>query len=186
MFFAEKGLRSITLAKEITLDDICAIALKTGVKADILAHGPVNMFHSKRMLITNYFRHFNNESQESFRNKPLSITEEMRLGKYPLIEDDSGTHIFSPYDLCTVNYLDVLIENNVSSLRIDGMFKTFRQLYDITAVYRKALDDYFADKENYLIKRSEYLRELAEIENIRPFNTGFLLKKTIYKGEDYD
>lgn len=180
-FFAQKGIKRVVLAKEITLEDICIIASNKTTEIEILGHGALNMFHSMRYLVSNYFRFLKDDNPEKFRNEQLYIIEEKREDKYPIVEDDYGTHVFSANDLCTVNHLDTLIENNVDSIRIDGILKSDDELLSIVIIYRQAILDYYEDKNKYLKNKELYLKKLIDIKNIRPFNEGFLFKKTIYK-----
>jgi len=180
-FFAKKGIKRVSIAKEITLKDITTIASKNDLEIDILGHGAINMFHSMRDLVSNYFRFLKYEEPTRHREENLYLIEQKRDDKYPIFEDQFGTHVFSSYDLCTVNYLDKLIESNVTSIRIDGLFKSNNELLEITQIYYQALKDYKADKEKYNHNKDLYIKQLKEIENIRPFNDGFLFKKTIYK-----
>lgn len=180
-FFAKKGIKRVSLAKEITLEDITTIANKKDLEIEILAHGAINMFHSMRNLVTNYFRFLKHQEPHIHHKEKLFLLEEKRDDKYPIIEDQNGTHVFNSYDLCTINYLDRFIENNVTSLRIDGLFKTDNVLFEITRIYKQAIEDYYTNKDKYTQNKETYLKQLNEIENIQPFNEGFLFKKTIYK-----
>ncbi len=185
-FFAKKGIKRISIAKEITLEDIELIASKQLLEIDILGHGVVNMFHSMRDLITNYYKFLKDENPTVHHNEQLYLIEEIRNEKYPIIEDQNGTHVFSEADLCTIGYLDTFILHHVSSIRIDGLFKSDEELFEITKVYKKALDDYKLDKAYYIDQKENYIKQLKDINNIRSFYDGFLFKKTIYKGEEHE
>jgi putative protease len=182
-FFAQLGIKRVSIAKEITLDDIITIANKKYLELDILGHGAINMFHSMRDLVTNYFRFLKQDNPSLHHNESLYLIEEKRADKYPLLEDEAGTHVFSASDLCTIEYLDKFIEHQVTSIRIDGIFKSCQELLEITKIYHKAISDYCSNKNYYLENKAKYTEALLKIENIRPFNDGFLFKKTIYKGD---
>jgi U32 family peptidase len=182
-FYARKGIKRVSIAKEITLEDIKEIGQHTEMEIEILGHGALNMFHSKRDLVTNYFKFIKYDEPSNFHNQELYLIEEKRQEeKYPIIEDQNGTHIFSGSDLCTIDYLDVFMESGITSIRIDGFLKTDEVLKEIVSLYRKAINDYQSNKENYQNNKQDYLETLKGIEGIRPFNTGFLFKKTVYKG----
>ena len=182
-FYGRKQIKRVSIAKEITLEDIEMIGTKSSLEVEVMGHGAINMFHSKRDLVTNYFQFIKDEEPTNHHNKELYLIEEKRQDeKYPIIEDQNGTHIFSGYDLCTVNYLDHLIESGITSIRIDGFFKSDKVLKEIVSVYKKAITDYQLSKETYLTNKQDYLDLLNNIDGIRPFNTGFLFKKTVYKG----
>jgi U32 family peptidase len=182
-FYSRKGIKRVSIAKEITLEDIKEIGLHTKMEIEILGHGALNMFHSKRDLVTNYFKFIKYDEPTHFQNQELYLIEEKRQEeKYPILEDQNGTHIFSGSDLCTIDYLDVFIESGMTSIRIDGFLKNDHVLKEIVSVYRQAINDYINNKEKYQSNKQAYLETLKGIEGIRPFNTGFLFKKTVYKG----
>ena len=179
--YVQKGIKKVMLAKEIPLEDIKYIGNRKLCHIEVLGHGALNMFHSKRNLVTNYFKYLDKEG--NYRHQPLYMIEEMRNDQYPIIEDEHGTHVYSSHDLCTINYLDVLIENHISSIRIDGMFKDDESLIKIAAIYKDAILDYHKDTKIYSNNKEDYINRLNTIPNIRSFNEGFLFKKTIYKGD---
>ena len=51
-----------------------------------------------------------------------------RNNKYPIYEDENGTHIMSPNDICFIDELEELIEAEVDSLKIDGVLKALNTL----------------------------------------------------------
>lgn len=183
-FLSQFGIKRVCLAKEITLDDIKLIGSKASCEVEVLGHGAMNMFHSYRDLLTNYYRYLKQANPEEIRNQELYMIEEQRTDKYPIIEDEHGTHVFSAYDLCTINFLDEFITSNITAIRIDGLFKDDTTLLEIVKVYRQAINDYYKEPSLYNSKKDNYLTMLSSIPNIRQFNNGFLFKKTIYKGDE--
>lgn len=180
-FFKGKGIKRISIAKEITLEDIEIFGKNVDMEFDVLGHGAVNMFHSKRNLVTNYFRFIQDEQPDAHHEEQLYLVEEKRKDKkYPIVEDHNGTHIYRETDLCTIEYLDVIANARIKSLRIDGLFKEDEALITIVEIYRQALDD--LHQGTYEQNKTNYVQALNEIPNLRPFDTGFLFKKTIYKG----
>lgn len=180
-YFAKKGIKRVVLAKEITLPDLIEIGNKAQIDTEILAHGALNMFHSKRDLVSNYFRFLKDETLH--HNEQLYIIEEKRENeKYPIIEDQNGTHIFSSHDLCTIEYLEEIINAKIKTLRIDGYLKTDEQLSEVTKIYHRAINDFQNDPTIYQKNKTVYVENLQAIPNLRAFNTGFLFKKTVYKG----
>lgn len=180
-FFKEKGIKRVALAKEITLEDIIKIGRETDMELEVLVHGAVNMFHSKRRLVTNYLRFIGSNDPERFQGVPLYLEEDKRKGiLYPILEDHHGTHIYRETDLCALLYLDRLVESGIQAFRIDGNFKTLPELVAIATVYREAIDDLMEGK--FEAMKEQRLEALKAIPGIRPFDTGFLFNKTVYKG----
>ena len=60
--------------------------------------------------------------------------------KYPIFEDENGTHIMSPNDMCVIDELQDLIEAGVDSFKIDGILHRSEYILAVTKLYRKAID----------------------------------------------
>ena len=63
-----------------------------------------------------------------------------RNNKYPIFEDENGTHIISPNDICIIDELQELIEAGIDSFKIDGILKSPEYIVKVTKLYRKAID----------------------------------------------
>ncbi|HEX9253064.1 MAG TPA: U32 family peptidase, partial [Ignavibacteriaceae bacterium] len=80
-------------------------------------------------------------------------------------------YIMSPQDLCTIEFIDQLIEAGIDSFKIEGRKRAPEYVAKAVSVYRQAIDLYFEDnltKE----KKKELLTELEKVYN-RGFSTGF-------------
>ena len=51
----------------------------------------------------------------------MFLHDKERENKYPIYEDENGTHIMSPNDMCMIDELQELIEAEIDSLKIDGV-----------------------------------------------------------------
>ena len=60
-YYLDEGISMVTISKEITLDEICAIAKKVQGECEVIIHGRLNMMHSKRNLLSNYFSFLGNK-----------------------------------------------------------------------------------------------------------------------------
>ena len=47
--------------------------------------------------------------------KNMFLHDKERKNKYPIFEDENGTHILSPNDICIIDELDELIEAGIDS-----------------------------------------------------------------------
>ena len=149
------------IAKEITLEDILEITKQKEVKAFMVGHGHLNMFYSKRPLISNFLKYSNSDKDLKYLQN-ITITEEKRLDQnMPILEDDAGTHVFRPNIFSSYNYLEKL-ENEIDYLILDTLFLSDDYGYKLLELY-KSNSDLFSEEEKKL------------------FDDGFMHKKTIYK-----
>lgn len=168
IFWGNKGIKGLTIAKEITLDDIKVIAEKSAIETSIIGHGFLNMFHSRRPLIENFLKFNNTSYNEYIDNQHLTVVEEIRNEAYPIFQDNHGTHIFRDKALQAYKevmelneYLDVFI--------IDGIFKDTAYLIETMKNYQSILASKDSLEAARLSKRYE-----------SDHDSGFLYKKTVY------
>ncbi|HEY4623068.1 MAG TPA: U32 family peptidase, partial [Solibacillus sp.] len=112
----------------------------------------------------------------------MFLHDKERKNKYPIYEDMNGTHIYSPNDMCIIEELNELFEAGIDSLKIDGILQTFDYVVKVTSLYRTAIDTYFEQGEDaYEDIKSELFEQVEAIQPaLRPLDTGFIYKETVY------
>jgi len=84
-------------------------------------------------------------------------------------------YILSPKDLCTIDFIDKLIEAKITSFKIEGRIRSPEYVKVVTSVYRNAIDAYFKGTLNGQLKK-ELKSRLKAVYN-RGFSSGFFLGK---------
>ena len=101
---------------------------------------------------------------------------------YEINQDERGSHILSPKDLCLVKHLRELIDAGVDSLKVEGRTKSLYYVSAVSKTYRNAIDELMknpnADMEKYFI-------ELQKVGN-RGYTTGFALGENKPDSYSYD
>ena len=80
-------------------------------------------------------------------------------------------YVMSPKDLCTVDFIDQLIEAGIDSFKVEGRMRSPEYARIVTQVYREAIDTYFTGRLNDDLKAAMKER-LTEVYN-RGFSSGF-------------
>ncbi|MDR0847044.1 MAG: U32 family peptidase [Lactobacillales bacterium] len=95
-FFAQDGAYAALISNEIPKNEMAALVAHTQVPVIINAFGAVNIQHSRRKLIRNYFDYKNleNNYDELFIVDPAD-----EKTHYTIYEDAQGTHTFNTNDL---------------------------------------------------------------------------------------
>ncbi len=182
-YWGRKGAKRAVLAREINLDAIVEIKEHAEVEIEVLVHGMTCMFQSKRSLLGNYFEYQGKtmKIENSQTEKNMFLHDKERGNKYPIFEDENGTHIMSPNDVCIIDELQEMLEAGVDSFKIDGILKSSEYIREVTTAYRQAIDYYFEDPDLYDDKKDELLAHLEEIQPPnRQLDTGFFFKETVY------
>jgi putative protease len=141
------------------------------------------MFQSKRPLLGHYFLYQEKAMEIENRKdtKNMFLLDKERGNKYPIFEDENGTHIMSPNDVCIIDELEEMIDAGVDSFKIDGILKSIDYLVDVTKKYRQAIDLCVENREKYEEVKGALLEELEAIQpKNRMLDTGFFFKETVY------
>lgn len=183
-YWGERGSKRAVLARELSVDEVIEIKENTKHEIEVQVHGMTCMFQSKRSLLGNYFLYRDEamEIENRKENKNMFLHDKERKNKYPIYEDMNGTHIFSPNDMCIIEELNELFEAGIDSLKIDGVLQTFDYTVTVTKLYRQAIDTYFDQGEDaYDDIKSELFEQIEAIQPaLRPLDTGFIYKETVY------
>lgn len=151
-YYLDEGIHMVSLAKELTVDEMVEIAGKiTASQLEAVIHGRLNMFHSKRELLTNYME-FLGKDKDLRDQKNLMLKEEKREDLMPVVEDDLGTNIYTGFTLISFNEIKQLLDAGIVNLRIDGIFHDVEWLCDVITMYQDVVDgklDPMNAEENY-------------------------------------
>ncbi|THE15365.1 U32 family peptidase [Bacillus timonensis] len=182
-YWGRKGAKRAVLARELNMDSIVEIKENAEVEIEVQVHGMMCMFQSKRSLVGNYFEYQGNvmEIENRKKEKDMFLFDKERNNKYPIFEDENGTHIMSPNDVCIIDELEEMIDAGVDSFKIEGILKSSEYLLEVTNMYRKAIDLCVENRDEYEDIKDELLAHLEELQPInRPLDTGFYFKETVY------
>ncbi|WDW08410.1 peptidase U32 family protein [Priestia aryabhattai] len=182
-YWGRKGAKRAVLARELSMDSIIDIKEKAEVEIEVQVHGMTCMFQSKRSLLGNYFEYQGKVMEIENRKveKDMFLLDNERNNKYPIFEDENGTHIMSPNDMCIIDELSEMIDAEVDVFKIDGVLKSPQYILEVTKKYRQAIDLCVDDREEYENVKDGLLEEIESLQPInRPLDTGFFFKETVY------
>lgn len=175
-FWAKQGVKRIVLARELTLDEIKEIKDYLGDDAEIevFVHGAMCISYSGRCLLSTYLTPRDSNRGECVQacRWDYEIREKGKDGFLPISEDGRGSYILNSKDLCTMPFLDKIIEAGASSLKIEGRMKSAYYVGAAVRAYRKRIDDYLSGKPY----DEELVKELEKITH-REYTSGFYLGK---------
>lgn len=157
----------VVLARELSLDEIREIKEKTNLKIETFVHGALCFCYSGQCLMSSFIgaRSGNRGQCAQPCRLPYILVDEKEM---PLSEN---LHLLSPRDLNMIEHLPSLIEAGIDSFKIEGRLKRPEYVAQVTALYRKAIDNYLEYPEKYKIG-TEDKKRLLQIFN-RDFTTGY-------------
>jgi putative protease len=182
-FWGRHGAKRAVLARELNEEEIADIRRSTEVEIQVQVHGMTNIYYSQRNLLQSYMEHLGKPASliRSGPDNGLYLVELERPElKLPVYEDENGTHVMSPDDICLLEALPDLAAYGVDSFYIEPLLKT--EEYNITVVqsYRAALDRLAQEGDAYTPDPEwmEAIRRLQDPE--RELSFGFLYKEQVY------
>jgi len=96
--------------------------------------------------------------------------------------DIENEYILSPKDLCTIHFMNKLIEAGVSVMKIEGRARPPEYVSTVVKCYREAVDSYFSG--NYSQEKiSDWQKQLATVFN-RGFWDGYYLGQRLGEWSD--
>ena len=174
-FWFNYGATRVVLARELSLKEIAFIKEKVpALELETFVHGAMCMAYSGRCMISGYMnmRDANHGDCNNACRWDYKLVEETRPGEYfPIEEDEHGTYFFNAKDLCLVSYIPDLVKSGVCSFKIEGRTKSNYYLSIVTRAYRRAIDAYMLDPENF--DPMPFLAEIMTTSN-RTFSSAFV------------
>jgi putative protease len=126
---AEMGVRRVVLARELTLEEIRAVASAAEIETEVFVHGALCMSVSGQCYLSGMLG-----SRSGNRG---SCAGSCRL---PFSPDGREGYALSLKDLCAAERIRELAEAGVASLKVEGRMKRPEYVAAAAAAYRSALD----------------------------------------------
>lgn len=180
------GAARVVLARELSLAEIAEIGAKTNVELEAFVHGAMCISYSGRCLLSSYLtgRDGNRGACAQACRWEYTLHEKNRPGEsYDLEEDEHGSYVMNSKDLCLIARIPELVKAGVFSLKIEGRMKSVHYVATVVSVYRKAIDAFMADPDNYKVQ-PEWIEELNKISH-RPYTEGFAFNRPGAEGQVY-
>lgn len=182
-YWARRGATRYVLARELNMEQIEDTKAKSNLEIQVQVHGMTNIYHSKRSLVHSYLEHKGDPGRipDAELERGLYMMEADRPDeRYPIYEDESGTHVMSSSDICMLENLQELLAVGVDSFKIEGIMKPIEYNERVVSVYRKAMDAYLADPAGYRFQE-EWLDSIKELQDPkRELSYGFFYKEQVY------
>jgi putative protease len=192
-FWQSQGADLAVMAREVSFPELEEIREKCpDIKLEAFVHGAMCMTYSGRCLLSNFMAErganqgncanscrWNYKFHMRLKDGTVQelivddsnhdmfeflLEEGVRPGEFlPIQEDERGSYILNSKDLCLMPKLDDYLRIGVDSLKVEGRGKSEYYAAVVARAYRMAIDDYYADPENW--DASDYMAELETVGN---------------------
>ncbi len=149
-------IKRVVLARELSLDEIKKFKKSTDLEFEVFIHGALCCSYSGLCLFSSLVggRSGNRGLCAQPCRLPYKLISKENKGSIPLQVRESK-HYLSLKDLATVSLLPQLIEAGVEAFKIEGRLKSSYYVGVVTGVYRRAIDRYLENPEEYQVTAEE-------------------------------
>ena len=183
------GAERVVLGRECSLKEIQEIQknISEDLELEIFIHGAMCISYSGRCLLSSFMagRDSNRGACAQSCRWKYTLMEEKRQGEYfPIEEDENGTYIMNSKDMCMIDHIEELMNLGVASLKLEGRNKSEYYVAVVVNAYRKAIDLYYENPDNYKLLDS-IKNEMFKVSH-RRYYTGFFFGGPREDGIIYD
>jgi putative protease len=165
-FWKEEGLERVVLARETGAEEIKEMKEKVDIEIEAFIHGAMCIAYSGRCTLSNHMtaRDSNRGGCCQSCRWDYDLFKQENNDEVALFDESDAPFAMSPKDLNLIESIPKMIELGIDSLKIEGRMKSIHYIATVVSVYRKLIDAYCADPENFKID-PEWLKELDKCAN---------------------
>ncbi|MEW4284176.1 peptidase U32 family protein [Priestia koreensis] len=166
-FWKEEGLERVVLARETGAEEIRLMKEKVDIEIETFIHGAMCIAYSGRCVLSNHMTARDSNRGgccQSCRWDYDLFKVEDGKNEVALFDDEDAAFAMSPKDLNLIQSIPQMIELGIDSLKVEGRMKSIHYIATVVSVYRKVIDAYCADPDNFVIQK-EWLDELDKCAN---------------------
>lgn len=173
------GVQRVTLARELSIDEVAAIYARTGAELEIFVHGALCVAYSGQC--------FSSEAWGGRSANRGQCAQACRL-EYEMVVDGEveplgdARYLLSPGDLSALRHVPQIVDAGVASLKIEGRYKEPDYVALTTRAYRQAVDDAWAGRELRLSAAEELQLEQVYSRGLGPYFVSGVNHQAVVRG----
>src|SRR4051812_20057000 len=179
LFAIEQGAHRVTLARELSVEEVAEIHQKTRADLEIFVHGALCVSYSGQC--------FSSEAWGGRSANRGQCAQACRL-PYEMLVDGKleplgdARYLLSPGDLSALHYVPQIIDAGVSCLKIEGRYKDVDYVALTTRSYRQAVDDAWAGRPLSVTPRDELNLEQVYSRGLGPYFISGVNHQNVVRG----
>ncbi|WP_138417105.1 peptidase U32 family protein [Aquibacillus sediminis] len=155
-YWKQEGIPRVVLAREVSVEEIRQMKEKVDIEIEAFIHGAMCISYSGRCVLSNHMtaRDANRGGCAQSCRWKYDLFEDGVDGSVNVSEEADEAYTMSSKDLSMVEHLPDLLELGVDSLKIEGRMKSIHYIATVVNVYRKIIDSYYENPENYQLNEA--------------------------------
>lgn len=170
-FFYNQGVTRIVLGRECTKAEVKEIIDNVPMEIETFIHGAMCAGYSGRCVLSNYL---------TDRDANRGGCSQICRWDFDLLDDEgnkiAGEKDFTlcSKDLSLLKYIPEMMEMGIASFKIEGRMRSTYYIATVVSIYRKAMDEYFNNRENYIYNETneKILNNCANRDSVPQFFDG--------------
>jgi U32 family peptidase len=178
-FALAQGANRVTLARELSLEEVAAIYEKTKADLEIFVHGALCVAYSGQC--------FSSEAWGGRSANRGQCAQACRLPYDMLVDGElkplaDARYLLSPGDLSALRHVPEIVAAGVSCMKIEGRYKDSDYVALTTRAYRQAVDDAWAGRPSSISPRQELEIEQVYSRGLGPYFISGVNHQNVVKG----
>lgn len=161
-FFQSIGMDRVVLGRETCYSDLKKIRQKCDIDLEYFIHGAMCINYSGRCTLSNYFS--KRDANRGGCSQSCRWNYDIYQGERQINTDGIIPFSMSSKDMSLVDNIPELIELGIDSFKIEGRMKSIHYIATVVSTYRKLIDDYCADPDNF-VPEFNYRQEITKAAN---------------------
>lgn len=176
-FWKAEGLERVVLGREVSMEEVRTIRENTDVEIEAFIHGAMCISYSGKCTLSNHMskRDANRGGCSQSCRWKYELFDMPFAGEHRAVgkdgEKEEEPFSMSAVDMAMIEHIPDLIEAGIDSFKIEGRMKSIHYVSTVANVYKKAVDSYMADPENYVCEQA-WIDELWKVAQ-RELASGF-------------
>ncbi|SPE30749.1 Peptidase U32 [Candidatus Sulfopaludibacter sp. SbA3] len=173
------GVSRVTLARELSLDEVRAIRAATDCELEIFVHGALCVAYSGQCFSSEAWggRSANRGQCAQACRLPYEMMVDGHL--QPLAD---ARYLLSPGDLYALKQMPEIVQIGISALKIEGRYKDADYVALTTRAYRQAVDEAWAGQALSIDRATELQLEQVYSRGLGPFFLGGTNHQAVVQG----
>jgi collagenase-like PrtC family protease len=168
-FLEQVGFTRVILARELSLEEIAAIRRETAIELECFVHGALCVSYSGQCYMS---------QAVTGRSGNRGVCAQPCRSRYTVKDGNGNTVLSDRFPLCLrdLNLKDDipdLIAAGVTSFKVEGRYKEIDYVKNVTAAYRRTLDEFLREHADYCRSSSGSSDSAFLPDPWKSFNRGF-------------
>jgi putative protease len=178
-FARRLGVDRVTLARELSLDEVRAIRARTSCELEIFVHGALCVAYSGQC--------FSSEAWGGRSANRGQCAQACRLPYQMVVDGETrpladSRYLLSPGDLFALHHIPEIVKAGISALKIEGRYKDADYVALATRAYRKAVDEAWAGLPLSVTAAGDLQLEQVYSRGLGPYFIGGTNHQTVVRG----